>query len=263
LNEGTNTVMASQTFSQYRSNAIIEGAELIEVPLKDGVHDLEAMAAAINEQTRVVWVCNPNNPSGTIVTTSELEAFMKKVPKDVLVVLDEAYYEYVVDPEYPQTIPMLAEYPNMIILRTFSKIYGLATLRIGYGVASEELVSQLEHVREPFNTGALGQVAARAALKDQEFVISCRDRNREGVKQFTDRFDEWGLSYYPTQTNFILVDLKQDSDTVFKKLLSQGIIVRSGNALGFPGYQRITVGTKEQNEKILTVLQEIVAGALK
>ncbi|GIO06868.1 histidinol-phosphate aminotransferase [Brevibacillus reuszeri] len=263
LNEGTNTVMASQTFSQYRSNAIIEGAELIEVPLKDGVHDLEAMAAAINEQTRVVWVCNPNNPSGTIVTTSELEAFMKKVPKDVLVVLDEAYYEYVVDPEYPQTIPMLAEYPNMIILRTFSKIYGLATLRIGYGVASEELVSQLEHVREPFNTGALGQVAARAALKDQEFVISCRERNREGVKQFTDRFDEWGLSYYPTQTNFILVDLKQDSDAVFKKLLSQGIIVRSGNALGFPGYQRITVGTKEQNEKILTVLQEIVAGALK
>jgi len=263
LNEGTNTVMASQTFSQYRSNAIIEGAELIEIPLRDGVHDLEAMAAAINEQTRVVWVCNPNNPSGTIVTTSELEAFMKKVPKDVLVVLDEAYYEYVVDPEYPQTIPMLAEYPNIIILRTFSKIYGLATLRIGYGVASEELVSQLEHVREPFNTGALGQVAARAALKDQEFVISCRERNREGVKQFTDRFDEWGLSYYPTQTNFILVDLKQDSDAVFKKLLSQGIIVRSGNALGFPGYQRITVGTKEQNEKILTVLQEIVAGALK
>ncbi|UED72696.1 histidinol-phosphate transaminase [Brevibacillus sp. DP1.3A] len=263
LGEGTNAVMATQTFSQYRSNGIIEGADLIEVPLKDGVHDLEAMAAAINEQTKVVWVCNPNNPSGTIVTTSELEAFLKKAPKDVLVVLDEAYYEYVVDPEYPQTVPMLAEYPNLIILRTFSKIYGLAALRIGYGIASEELISSLEHVREPFNTGTLGQVAARAALKDQEFVKACRDRNREGMKQFTDSFDEWGLSYYPSQTNFILVDLKKDSDEVFKKLLSQGIIVRSGNALGFPGFQRITIGTTEQNDKILSVLKEIVTGALK
>ncbi len=263
LSEGTNTVMATPTFSQYRSNAIIEGAELIEVPLKNGVHDLEAMAAAINEQTRVVWVCNPNNPSGTIVTTTELEAFLKKVPQNVLVVLDEAYYEYVVDPEYPQTVPMLADHPNLIILRTFSKIYGLATLRVGYGIASEELVSQLEHVREPFNTGTLGQVAARAALHDQEFVKACRERNREGMKQFTDAFDEWGLDYYPSQTNFILVNLNRDSDEVFKKLLSQGIIIRSGNALGHPGYQRITIGTPEQNEKVLSVLKDIVTGALK
>lgn len=263
LSEGTNTVMASPTFSQYRSNAIIEGAELIEVPLKNGVHDLEAMAEAINEQTRVVWVCNPNNPSGTIVTTTELEAFLKKVPKDVLVVLDEAYYEYVVDPEYPKTIPMLAEYPNLIILRTFSKIYGLATMRVGYGIASEELVSQLEHVREPFNTGALGQVAARAALHDQDFVKKCRELNREGMKQYTDAFEEWGLDYFPSQTNFILVNLNQDSDEVFKKFLSKGIILRSGNALGHPGYQRITIGTPEQNEKVLAVLKEIVTGALK
>ncbi|MGZ0053226.1 histidinol-phosphate transaminase [Brevibacillus gelatini] len=263
LSEGTNTVMATPTFSQYRSNAIIEGAELIEVPLKNGVHDLEAMAAAINEKTKVVWVCNPNNPSGTIVTAKELEAFLEKVPRSVLVVLDEAYYEYVVDPEYPQTVPLLDQYPNLIILRTFSKIYGLASLRVGYGIASEELVSALEHVREPFNTGALGQVAARAALHDQEFVVACRERNREGLKQLTDAFDEWGLSYFPSQTNFILVDLKKDSDEVFKKLLAQGIIVRSGNALGFPGYQRITVGTKEQNEKLLSVLKEIVTGALK
>ncbi|EST56040.1 histidinol-phosphate aminotransferase [Brevibacillus panacihumi W25] len=261
LSEGTNTVMAKPTFSQYRSNAIIEGAELIEVPLKDGVHDLEAMAAAVNEQTRVVWVCNPNNPSGTIVTTAELEAFLKKVPKEVLVVLDEAYYEYVVDPEYPQTVPMLADYPNLIILRTFSKIYGLATMRVGYGIASEEIVSALEHVREPFNTGTLGQAAARAALHDQEFVVSCREKNRAGMKQLTDRFDEWGLQYYPSQTNFVLVNLNQDSNEVFKKLLSHGIIVRSGSALGHPGYQRITIGTAEQNEKLLRALEEIVKGA--
>lgn len=263
LEPGTNTVMATPTFSQYRSNAMVEGAELIEVPLKDGVHDLEAMASAINGQTRVVWVCNPNNPSGTIVGTSELEAFLKKVPKDVLVVMDEAYYEYVVDEAYPQTIPMLAQYPNLIILRTFSKIYGLATLRVGYGIASEEIISHLDHVREPFNTSSLGQAAARAALKDQEFVKECSRRNREGLKQLTGRFDEWGLSYYPSQTNFVLVNLNLDSDEVFKQLLQQGIIVRSGKALGFPGYQRITVGTAEQNEKVLQALANIVVGAGK
>lgn len=263
LEQGTNTVMATPTFSQYRSNAIIEGAELIEVPLKNGVHDLEAMAAAINDQTRVVWVCNPNNPSGTIVTRDELEAFLQKVPKDVLVVLDEAYYEYVVDPAYPQTVSMLEHYPNLIILRTFSKIYGLAALRIGYGIASEEIVGHLDHVREPFNTNTLAQAAARAALQDQAFVEECRKRNREGMTQLTDRFDEWGLSYFPSQTNFVLVDLQQDSDAVFRKLLEQGIIVRSGRALGFPGYQRITVGSAEQNEKVLQALGSIVAGALK
>ncbi|MEJ8544853.1 histidinol-phosphate transaminase [Brevibacillus borstelensis] len=263
LEPGTNTVMATPTFSQYRSNAIVEGAELIEVPLKEGVHDLEAMAAAINDQTKVVWVCNPNNPSGTIVGTTELEAFLKKVPKEVLVVMDEAYYEYVVDEAYPQTIPLLAQYPNLIILRTFSKIYGLATLRVGYGIASEEIISHLDHVREPFNTSSLGQAAARAALKDQEFVNECSRRNREGLKQLTDRFDEWGLSYYPSQTNFVLVNLNLDSDEVFKKLLQQGIIVRSGRALGFPGYQRITVGTTEQNEKVLQALAGIVVGAGK
>ncbi len=263
LGEGTNTIMATPTFPQYRSNATIDGAELIEVPLKDGVHDLDAMAAAINDQTRVVWVCNPNNPSGTIVTASELEAFLQKVPRNVLVVMDEAYYEYVVAEEYPQTVPMLAQYPNLIILRTFSKAYGLAALRIGYGIASAEIIDHLNHVREPFNTSSLAQAAARAALKDQDFVKQCRERNRQGMKQLTDQFDAWGLDYYPSQANFILVNLKQDSDQVFQALLKQGIIVRSGRALGFPGYQRITVGSQEQNEKILDALREIVAGALK
>ncbi|USG63500.1 histidinol-phosphate transaminase [Brevibacillus ruminantium] len=263
LEAGTNTVMATPSFSQYRSNAMVEGAELIEVPLKNGVHDLEAMATAINEQTRVVWVCNPNNPSGTIVKAAELEAFLQKVPKDVLVVMDEAYYEYVVDEDYPQTIPMLGQYPNLIILRTFSKIYGLATMRVGYGIATEEVINHLDHVREPFNTGSLGQAAARAALQDQEFVQKCSKHNREGLKQLTDRFDEWGLSYYPSQTNFILVNLNLDSDEVFTKLLQQGIIVRSGKALGFPGYQRITVGTKEQNEKVLQALGNILVAARK
>jgi histidinol-phosphate aminotransferase len=261
LGEGTNTVMATPTFPQYRSNAIVDGAEVIEVPLKNGVHDLEAMAAAINEQTRVVWICNPNNPSGTIVTEAELLAFLNKVPSEVLVVLDEAYYEYVVDESYPQTVPLLNRYKNLVILRTFSKIYGLAALRIGYGIAAPEIIKSLNHVREPFNTGSLSQAAARAALADQDFVRMCREQNRIGMKQLTDRFDEWGFHYFPSQANFVLVDFRQDSDEVFQKLLKQGVIVRSGRPLGFPGYQRVTVGTPEQNEKFLQAVESIVVPA--
>jgi histidinol-phosphate aminotransferase len=263
LEAGTNTVMATPTFPQYRSNAMIEGAELREVPLKNGVHDLEAMAAAIDANTRIVWVCNPNNPSGTIVTEADLLSFLQKVPANVLVVLDEAYYEYVVAPEYPQTVPLLDKYPNLIILRTFSKIYGLASLRIGYGIASKEIVSHLNHVREPFNTSSLAQSAARAALADQEFVVKCRELNRAGLRQLTDQFDEWGLDYYPTQANFVLVNVQRDSDEVFRQLLKQGIIVRSGNALGFPGYERITIGNAEQNERLLAALGNVLSGVLK
>ncbi|MGD8189218.1 histidinol-phosphate transaminase [Brevibacillus ginsengisoli] len=263
LEPGTNTVMAAPTFPQYRSNALIDGAELIEVPLVDGVHDLDAMAAVINAQTRVVWICNPNNPSGTIVTKDQLLSFLAKVPAGVMVVMDEAYYEYVVDAEYPQTIPLLASHPNLIILRTFSKIHGLAALRIGYGVASVEIINNLNRVREPFNTSSLAQAAARASLQDEEFVTGCRDRNRVGMKQLTDRFEQLGLDYYPSQANFVLVNLRQDSDVVFRKLLEQGLIVRSGNALGFPGYQRITVGTLEQNEKVLQAIETIVTEALQ
>lgn len=263
LSEGTNTVMATPTFSQYRSNAIVEGAEMIEVPLRDGVHDLEAMAEAINERTRVVWVCNPNNPSGTYVTEAQLLAFLAKVPRDVLVVLDEAYYEYVVAEDYPQTIPLLKQYPNLIILRTFSKIYGLAALRIGYGVAHPDVIGHLQHVREPFNTNTLAQIAAMAALDDQEFIRNCREQNRRNMKRMTDKFEELGLHYYPSQTNFVLVDMKEDSDLVFRKLLKQGLIVRSGNALGFPGYQRITVGTEEQTKKLLAAVEALVQGVLK
>ncbi|NGQ94559.1 histidinol-phosphate transaminase [Brevibacillus sp. SYP-B805] len=263
LEKGTNTVMATPTFSQYRSNAIVEGAELREIPLKDGVHDLEAMAAAIDANTRVVWICNPNNPSGTIVSEADFLAFLAKVPGHVLVVLDEAYYEYVVAPEYPQTIPLLDKYPNLIILRTFSKIYGLAALRIGYGIASKEIVGHLNHVREPFNTSTLAQAAARAALADQAFVEKCRDLNRAGYQQLTAQFEAWGLDFYPSQTNFILVNINRDSDDVFRQLLQQGIIVRSGKALGFPGYQRITIGSAEQNERLLKALGSVLSGVLK
>jgi len=258
LAPGSNTVMAAPTFPMYKINAVIEGAEPIEVPLKEGVHDLEAMSQKIDQNTKVVWLCNPNNPSGTYNSAAEVEAFLDQVSSDVLVVLDEAYYEYVYAQDYPESIPYLSKYPNVIILRTFSKIYGLAALRIGYGIASAEIIDSVNRVREPFNANRVAQAAARAALQDQSYVQNCKDKNTQGLEQFYRAFDEMGLFYYPSQGNFILVDTGLPGNDVFQTLLKQGLIVRSGQALGFPTFVRITVGTKEQNDKIILALKTLL-----
>lgn len=259
LRPGFNTVMATPTFPQYRHNAILEGAEVREVPLTRGEHDLDAMLSAIDEKTNIVWLCSPNNPTGTYIGKKQLIDFLAKVPAETLVVLDEAYYEYVSAEDYPQSIELIDKYENLIILRTFSKIYGLASLRIGYGVGSENLIRTLEPAREPFNTNALAQLAAINALQDQDYVEACRLKNREGLEQFYQFCDDNNLSYSKSQGNFILIDFKVDGDEVFQYLLERGYIVRSGNALGFPTSVRITIGTKEQNSGILQVLKEFIS----
>ncbi|MBO8170717.1 MAG: histidinol-phosphate transaminase [Bacillaceae bacterium] len=258
LQEGTNTVMATHTFPQYKSNAMIENAEIREIPLKNGDHDLDAMLNAIDDQTRVVWICNPNNPTGTIVRSEELVSFLDQVSSDVLVVLDEAYYEYVTDPKYPDSVSLLERYPNLLILRTFSKIYGLASLRIGYGIGHPDVIDDLNHVREPFNTNRLAQKAAVAALADQDFIQQCRAMNRKGLEQLYEGFKRLNLTYYPSQANFVLVHVKKDGNDVFNALLHKGIIVRSGVPLGFPEYIRMTVGTEEQNKKVLNALADVL-----
>ncbi|PRS02907.1 histidinol-phosphate transaminase [Bacillus atrophaeus] len=259
LNEKTNTITAASTFPQYKHNAVIEGAEVREIAIRqDGGHDLDAMLAAIDENTQIVWVCSPNNPTGTYTAESELLSFLNRVPSHVLVVLDEAYYEYVTAEDYPESIPLLEKHPNLIILRTFSKAYGLAALRVGYGIASETLIRQIEPAREPFNTSRLGQAAAIAALSDQDFIVSCVKKNAAGLKQYYDFAETHGLGYYPSQTNFVLIDFNRPADELFQALLQKGYIVRSGNALGFPTSLRITIGTKEQNEEILTILAEML-----
>lgn len=259
LQPGTKTVMATPTFPQYKSNAMIENAEVIEVPLKDGIHDLPAMLDKIDEQTRVVWICNPNNPSGTMVSEQELVAFLEKLPKNVLAVIDEAYFEYVVDAAYPDSIKLLSSYENVIVLRTFSKIYGLAALRIGYGVAHPQIIEDLEHVREPFNVNRLAHRAAISALDDQDFVAQCRRLNRAGMDQLGKGFAEMGLTWYPSQANFVLVHVRANGNSVFQSLQKEGIIVRSGVPLGFPEYVRITIGTEEQNAKVLVALKKVLA----
>ncbi|RFU68492.1 histidinol-phosphate transaminase [Peribacillus saganii] len=259
LYPGRNTVMAAPTFPQYKHNAVIEGADSREVPLIDGEHDLSGMLAAIDNETSVVWLCSPNNPTGIHIPAAELVGFLSKVPKDVLVVLDEAYYEYTDAEDFPDSVKLLDSYENLIILRTFSKIYGLAAFRVGYGIAHEEIIRKLEPAREPFNTNTLGQIAAIAALADQGFISRCKEENKMGLQQYYSFCEAEGLAYYPSQGNFILINFDMDSDEVFQYLLENGYIVRSGRALGFPGWVRVTIGSHEQNEGIIAQMKSLLA----
>ncbi|MCM3180154.1 histidinol-phosphate transaminase [Cytobacillus horneckiae] len=258
LTPETNTVMATPTFPQYKHNAIIEGAEVREIPLKDGEHDLNAMLKAIDEKTAIVWLCSPNNPTGTYIPADKLREFMLLVPEDVLIVLDEAYCEYTTVNDYHDSIELVKDFPNVIALRTFSKIYGLASLRIGYGIAQRELIQAMEPVREPFNANRFAQEVAIHALNDKAFIENCRLTNQEGLAQYYQFCEEEGLSYYPSQGNFILIDFNVDGDEVFQFLLEQGYIVRSGQALGFPTSVRVTVGSPEQNEGVIKVMKQFI-----
>ncbi|MEF2964343.1 histidinol-phosphate transaminase [Paenibacillus sp. M1] len=257
---GDETVMADCTFSVYKSNADIEGAVSIEVPLKGGTHDLDAMLAKIGKKTKAVWICNPNNPTGTIVSDSELVDFLDRVPGNVLVILDEAYAEYVTDPAYSNGVALLSKYPNLIVLRTFSKIYGLASLRIGYGIGQAGVIKLINQVREPFNTSRFGQAAAKASVTDHEFVAECRTKNRDGIQYLNGQFDRLGLSYFPAHGNFIMVDVKTPAAEMFQALLKQGIIVRPGFAK-YPTHIRVTVGSAEQNAKFIAALERVLSGS--
>jgi len=257
LQPGDETVMASHTFSQYRLNARVEAAEIVEAPMKDGTHDLDAMLERIGPRTKIVWVCNPNNPTGTLVTEAELVRFLERVPSHALVVLDEAYFEYYrgIHPDGPDGIRLLGRFSNLIVLRTFSKIYGLAGLRVGYGVSSPDIIRHLNRVRNPFNVNAFAQKAAIAALQDQDFVAECRRRNREGMDRLTAAFDRLGLAYYPSWANFVLVDVRRPAKDMFGALLRKGVIVRGGHELGFPTWLRVTVGSPAENDKFLAALE--------
>lgn len=258
LEPGTNSVMADVTFPRYKTNVQIEGADVIEVPLRDGTHDLYAMAEAVDENTKVVWVCNPNNPTGTIVSGEDVIRFMERVPSTVLVVMDEAYYEYVTDDRYPDSLSLLADYPNLIILRTFSKIYGLASLRVGYGIASSEVMAELNRVREPFNVNALAQRAAQLALEDQAFINECRQKNIDGLRQLTEAFDHLGLRYFPSHTNFVFVETGVPAEEIFMHLLKHGIIVRSDSSWGYPTAIRVTIGSEQENAAFLQALEQFI-----
>lgn len=254
LNPGDESIYADPSFTWYETAVKMSGATGVTIPLKDYVHDLEAMKNAITDKTKVIWICNPNNPTGTIVTTQQLDDFLRSVPGHIVVVLDEAYYEYAKGENYPETVPLLEKYPNLIILRTFSKAYGLASLRVGYGMASGEIISYLNRIRPPFNVNTLAQMAAVAALDDQDFVQNTVNETKKGLNFLYNAFDGLNLRYVRSYTNFIWVETKLSSKELFEKLLRKGVIIRPfmGN------WVRITVGTHEENNKLISALKEVL-----
>ncbi|WP_078391161.1 histidinol-phosphate transaminase [Shouchella patagoniensis] len=259
LTSETNTVMATPSFSQYKLNATIEGTTIIEVPVKDdGSHDLDKMLREINENTRIVWVCNPNNPNGVAIDSDSFVAFLEKVPNDCLVVSDEAYFEYVEGEDFPDSVALMKQIPQLIVLRTFSKAYGLAGLRIGYGIAQETIVQAIDPVRPPFNNNVIGHTAALAALADEEFIKSCRERNGVEKARLRNFFEELGMFVYPSETNFLMIETGIPGNQLFQAFLEKGFILRSGEALGYPTGIRISIGSATENDAFLKVAPGII-----
>jgi histidinol-phosphate aminotransferase len=260
INPGDESIMAVPTFPWYDTGVRMMDGVVVEVPLKNHKHDLETMRAKITDRTKVIWLCNPNNPPGTMYSREEQDSFLKSVPKNIVVVLDEAYYEYVTNTaEYPESVNLLDEYFNIIILRTFSKVYGLASLRIGYGIASAEMISYLNRVRPPFNVNTIAQAAALASIRDEDFRLKSRECNIKGKEYYYGIFAEMHLEYIPTECNFIMVNTGMESMEMFNRLLRKGIIVRPGKGFGMPTWQRVTIGTQQENEAFVTALKEILS----
>jgi histidinol-phosphate aminotransferase len=259
LNPGEEVIISSPPFATYCLIAPIMDTKLVMVPAKDFRHDLEAMAAAVTEKTKLVFISNPYNPTGTIVTRDEVARFMEAVPDRVIVVFDDAYYEYVESPNYPASLDYVREGRNVCVLRTFSKIYALAGLRVGYGVAPAELAKWLIRVREPFNANSIAQAAALASLDDPDQVKRATALNSEGKRYLYEQFDAMGLAYVPTEANFIFVDIGMDSKAAFDGLREHGIAVRTGDIFGTPNHIRVTIGTPEQNHQFIEALQQVKA----
>jgi histidinol-phosphate aminotransferase len=258
LRPGDEVVQGDPSFAMYEIYTTQCAAIPVKVPLKDYTHDLPAMAEAITPRTRMVMIANPNNPTGTLVTRSEVEKFLGQVPADVLVVFDEAYDEYVDHPDKADLRPLIRDGANIAVLHTFSKAYGLAGLRVGYGMARPEIAELLNRVRSPFNVNLLAQAAAIAALEDQAHVARSVALNAEGRDYFYRELTRLGLAYVPSQANFVLIDVGRDSREVFDALLRRGIIVRAGAGLGLPQHIRVTVGTPDQNTRFIAALEEVL-----
>jgi histidinol-phosphate aminotransferase len=254
LNPGDEVVVAQYAFAIFTTEAVSAGGRVVTVPAKHWGADLPAMRAAVGERTRLVFLANPNNPTGTWHRAAELLAFLEALPEHVVVVLDEAYCEYVSEPDYPNGLAWLARFPNLIVSRTFSKIYGLAGLRLGYGVASVEMADLLNRLREPFSVNNLALAAGVAALADDEHVTRSRELNAQGLTQLADACQRLGLDFIPSVGNFIAVDVGRPAGPVYEALLRAGIIVRPLAPYGMPRHLRITIGTPQQMQRLLAAL---------
>jgi histidinol-phosphate aminotransferase len=256
MRPGDEAVMAEQAFVVYPLIVQAVGGKKKAVPLRNFTHDLAAIADAITPQTRVVFLANPNNPTGTIYRRDEWERFLGKVSSNLLLIVDEAYFEYVQDPAYPDSLRYHAEDRAILTLRTFSKLYGLAGLRIGYGVGPKKLIDMMQRVRQPFNVNAAAQWAALAALEDVDHVKRSLEVNRRGMEYLQAEFTRLGLEFVPSDANFILVRVGKGQE-VFKQLLSQGVIVRPMAGYQFPEHVRVTIGTMDENRQFIDALQKV------
>jgi len=255
LREGDEAVMASPTFGIYRIAVLAHRGRPVEIPLRRGRHDLGAMADAVTSRTRLVFVCNPNSPTGTSIGRNEILSLLGRLPDDVILVCDHAYEDYVTAANFPGAASLLQTGRPVVVLRTFSKIYGLAGLRIGYGVGPADLIGYLNRVRLPFNVSTVAQAAAIAALKDQAHVRASRAVNAEGKASLTKAFTEMGLAFYPTEANFLYVDVGRDGRKVFQAMLKHGVIVRHLEGT----WLRITIGLPEENRRCVHVLANVLA----
>ncbi len=258
LGPGAQTVTGAPTFVQYKAAAGLNQAEFIAVPLHEHRFDLDAIADRITPCTRLVFIANPNNPTGTIVRRPALERFLDRCPETAVVVLDEAYFEYADDPDYPDGLDYVRQGRNVVVLRTFSKIYALAALRIGYGIARPEIAAALQQVRQPFNVNTLAQVAALASLEDPDQVVRSRRANAEGRDYLYGEFARLGLPYVETHANFVLADMGTPARPYFEGLLRRGVIVRCGDALGLPTYLRVTIGRPGDNVRFIAALEQVI-----
>ncbi|MDD4203286.1 MAG: histidinol-phosphate transaminase [Candidatus Omnitrophica bacterium] len=254
-----NIIIGEPTFLMYNINAQIENIKVNKVPLSNGVYDLEQIARKINKDTKIIFLANPNAPTSTYINKLSFNKFIKKVPKSCILFMDEAYYEFACAiKDYPDTLPLIKKKGlNLIVTRTFSKVYALAGLRVGYGIANSELISAMEKVRDPFNINSIAQTAAETAIKDKDYVKKVLKEVEKGKDHLYMELDKLEYEYFPSATNFILIKTKGDSKSIYEKLLKKGVIVREMSGWGMNGYIRVTIGTDAENKKFIAELKKI------
>jgi histidinol-phosphate aminotransferase len=257
MNPGDEIIISQYSFPAYETITHKMAAVPVLIPqTADYRIHIDGIIAAITPKTKMICLCNPNNPTGTIYTTSEFEKLLAAVPTDVLIVSDEAYYEFVDDPTYPQTLSYLDKTPNLLVMRTFSKVYGLASVRIGYAIGAEELIKPLLKVREPFAVNRIAQAGALAAMDDDAFMQATISANRQAREKYYQAFERLGIKYYPSHTNFILFKVNRPAADIYETMLKEGVIIRPLAVQGLPYHLRISIGTESENQRAIAALEK-------
>ena len=258
IEPGDEAITAEVTFSQYAASVEAMGGKMVYTPMRNHAFNLDALIDAITPKTKLIFIANPNNPTSTYFSQAQQDAFIAKVPKHIVVVFDEAYQEYAAAADYPNTWETLEKYPNTVLLKTFSKVYGLSSFRVGFGVCHTTVIEQMEKIRSPFNVSSQAQAAAIAALANQNFVKDSHAKNRQVMEDSVKTLDEMGIYSIPSQANFIMANVQRPSYEVFEQLMAKGYIIRAGAAFGMDEHIRITVGKQSEMDGLLTALREVL-----